>query len=198
MTAHLAEQLRLLRQLSADYKAVCHDKAFPASPLLELVAVKVAAKPAIVPQQARAPAGTGWARRRSAIQRFDAHSVPPLGEGAEDDPLLVGEWLLPDGTSRHLRPASDEPGKLIFWEYSERVLQSDLQSLTAGETPALRQDIAVLAHPGLEQASRIGKLQPVLLYHVYWGLDGEDPPVLRRLFARFGGFDEKELITRPK
>jgi hypothetical protein len=199
------EQLRLTNKAYDELKRCETGGGWPE---LTLVAVKVlgrgeptgltpiaeprkveAIDPATAWANANIRTGGGWVRHRSGTYRTVRHA--PL-EAVDSDagPLIAGEWQLADAnTSVHLRAHPEQPGKLAEWRYEERKLE-DGDELQADEIPALQQRVAVLAHPWNSNRP-VPDEQPVLIYHVFWGADGEDPYALRRLFARFAGFDDE-------
>jgi hypothetical protein len=134
-----------------------------------------------------------------------------LGKSDEAGPPIAGEWLVPDDTARpdvgvsiHLRPDAIVAGCLAEWRYEERPLKEQ-DTLHGDEIPALRQRVAVMAHPRRD-VQQVPHAQRVLFYHVFWGTaDGEDSHALRRLFARFAGFDDacsdfegEKIVIRPR
>ncbi|HRQ81642.1 MAG TPA: hypothetical protein PKZ97_11030, partial [Azospirillaceae bacterium] len=120
-----------------------------------------------------------------------------------DEPLLAdagalvkGEWVDADGAGLLLHPDPDAPGCLIRWRYAERLL-TDNAALQSEEIPALRERIVVLAPPIPKQPPSKEALQPVLVYHVFWGADDPgDPHAIHRLFHRFAGFAEENVVIR--
>lgn len=154
-------------------------------PELALVAVRVACErlDAEAAERRLAAASNGWVRRRSGAHRLD---VPP---GPDFGPPLFAEWTEAGGSVSHrLTPHPQEPGALALWTYSEAPGE--------GAVAALAQDIAVLersfdVHAPPQKA-------PLVLYRVYWGAPQDDPAALRRLFARFVGFDSRaEFAGEP-
>jgi hypothetical protein len=87
---------------------------------------------------------------------------------------------------------------LTEWRYEERQLGSN-DGLQDKEEPALCQKVFLLAHSVPDEAPQRDARQDVLVYHVYWGAaENEEPHALRRLFARFAGFDARlDVVVRP-
>ncbi|MGD1037083.1 MAG: hypothetical protein ABR878_07775 [Roseiarcus sp.] len=125
----------------------------------------------------------GWARHRSGARRLNQPA------GAEFGPPLFAEWVEARGkASFRLAPHPDEPGLLALWRYAEEEGENAIE--------ALAQDVAVLER-GLDIPTE-SETAPLVLYRVYWGAPSDDSSALRRLFARFMGFEERsEFAGRP-
>lgn len=189
--------LAVLRQLYADYTKLRKNGTDADWPELVLVAVTPTLTgdhtPDVAQQRVAETSGKpdvqGWIRCRSwsGYLGFGATLSDAAG------PPIAGEWVQcgndsNPGTSVHLRP--DGSGKVTEWHYSERLLQ-DGDALGAGEIAALRQRVTVAARPPCEGGN-------VLVYHVFWGTaDGENRHAVRRLFARFAGFAEENIVIAP-
>lgn len=141
----------------------------------------------------------GWVRHRSLVYELGGSElpIPPVVGDAEAGPPIAGEWSIGPAESVHLRPAPEaDLGCFAEWYYSERSLvDADLRD---DEIPALCQEVSIL-----HQRSRAGSDTPAarkfdtLLYRIYWGYsDDSDPGALRRLFARFAGFQARGNIIK--
>jgi hypothetical protein len=206
-------RLRVLRQLSTDYARLRAIDGGGDWPDLALVAVTRKRVGDYMPHDAQQRARTlygennvqGWVRHRSLVYRLhdgsDAENSALRGDVAAGPPI-AGEWAMgndrahPDA-SVHLRPEGGAGGKLAEWHYGERMLQ-DSDELRGDEFPALRQRVTVIQHPWRPEPTSPSLLGPVLVYHVFWGTaEDDDPHALRRLFARFVGFDEEDVVIEP-
>ncbi|MGH7109001.1 MAG: hypothetical protein ACREFK_01100 [Stellaceae bacterium] len=211
MTA--VDRLELLRDTLAAYnrlrdKAIAetgtHEQEAAREEWPELVLVAVAACPgpsltwerawAQLNDCAAAVGAQGWVRYRSRWAVFGSGkgALPAVGDG-ETGPPIAAEWSEGAGASAQLRPCPEygQPsGSLALWRYAERALDPG-ETLTGHEIPALRQRIWVLEHPVRHGRPRARTLIPCLVYHVFWSADEADPSALRRLFARFTGFEQR-------
>lgn len=125
-------------------------------------------------------AWTGWLRRQSSIERT---SPERNGVGQTAGLPLSGEWNGPDAQSKHLRQNGE--GGWLLYHYREFTDKAEAERARAeadgkGEVHAcLKERTAVLAQ---DQPGN-------LAYDIYWG--GNDGNI-RRLFARFAGFEPEE------
>lgn len=122
-------------------------------------------------------AAQGWLRRQSHAYR----TKPGQTTEAQDAGMpLSGEWVLSDTESKHLR--QDGKGGWLLYRYRQfealdEVQEAKKQGGGRGEIhDCLAEKTALLA------SDRGGNLA----YHVYWGGEGAN---IRRLFARFSGFE---------
>lgn len=126
-------------------------------------------------------AWTGWLRRQSSVERTSLERNGGTKKAA--GLALSGEWSGPDAQSKHLR--QDGRGGWLVYHYREFESEADAERARAqadgtGEVNAcLRERVAVLAE---DQPGN-------LAYFIYWG--GKDGDI-RRLFARFAGFEQCE------
>lgn len=136
----------------------------------------------------------GWVRYRSAWRTFGrGEGKLPAVDQIEVGPPIAAEWSEGGGVGWQLRPWS-EPGEPAsgfgLWRYEER-------DLAVGDAPrqggraVLRQRLWVLEHPAPDKLAN-GQRIACLAYHVFWGADKDDPSALRRLSARFAGFEQRE------
>ena len=108
----------------------------------------------------------GWMRFQSAS--FDGQSW--RGDKGRRGPPLWAEWAEEDKqTSHRLTPDPQRRGGVIHFTYKESNVALN------GWAGVLVQRASLRGHEGGRN----------LLYHVYWGAEGEDPSESRRLFARF-------------
>ncbi len=128
-------------------------------------------------------ARNGWVRHRSGRRRLDEPAKVEFG------PPQFAEWVEAEGKVSHrLGPHPDEPGSLALWRYAEEP--------GADAFEALAQDVAVLDTKF--DVPTAANSAPLLLYRVYWGAPEDDPSALRRLFARFLGFEARERFAGRK
>nr|WP_294555159.1 hypothetical protein [uncultured Rhodopila sp.] len=186
--------LNVLRDLAADYNCLARDATEYSWPDLELVAVTVTAIRGLDPARAFGVSEPvdGWVRYRSIVWRTDEDPPP----GAARGPVVAAEWSRADRcVSVHLRQDPDHPGTLARWEYGERTLARG-EGLRDGERAALRQRVSVMARSSQPVSLALGRNQPVIVYHVFWGADASDSYAVRRLFARFICFAEEAVVVR--
>ena len=105
---------------------------------------------------------------------------------------LRAEWRVDEASSVRLSGDPRGPG-LVIRTYADKVLKPD-ETPPAGYRLALRQTVVVLDKDAPETPDDLGRLQGVLIYHVYWGAAPEDPSAVRRLFDRFASFDESDRV----
>ena len=179
-------KLDLLRETFADY---CKAKdTLSDLPEMSLVAVRrnpeqVAADDKLFERVTKVldeEGSVGWARYRSELGWTD--HPPPCFE--QSGPPITAEWLDEDGTAYRLTPAPSAVGEALIVAVRDRKLGPG-DSLRAGEIPALRQCLKVLAHRRIKPFTHIA-------YAIYWGLpENGSPSATRRLFDRFAGFCSK-------
>jgi hypothetical protein len=120
----------------------------------------------------------GWIRRQSATDICPRGTFDAAAEGAP----LAGEWLILPRPGEP-PPTTEQSADLRYASGVWRLIRIvEHQAPAAGARDLLRQD-TILA------ATRLSGRRE-LRYAVYWGADPGDPAALRRLFARFTGFDD--------
>lgn len=178
-------KLDLLRETLADYCSV--REALSDLPEMSLVAVqrkpqRAASDEALFDRVTKILVedhAVGWARYRSELGWTD--HPPPCFE--QSGPPIAAEWLDEDGTAYRLTPAPSAVGEALIVAVRDRKLGPG-DSLCAGEVPALRECLKVLAHRRIKPFTHIA-------YAVYWGLpESGSPSATRRLFDRFAGFKQ--------
>ena len=119
----------------------------------------------------------GWLRRQSQVYR----SLPSEKTAAPNAGLpLSGEWRLSDTESKHLR--QDGKGGWLLYRYRQFDTLAEAENANKecggkGQVHAcLQERTTLLAADGGSN----------LAYHIYWGGEGAN---IRRLFARFSGFE---------
>jgi hypothetical protein len=126
---------------------------------------------------ARLETSQGWLRRQSNVRRT------PSGQkaAAQDYGLpLSGEWRLSENESKHLR--QDGKGGWLLYRYRQFASQDEAEQARRKGGDVGTVHVCLAEKTVLLSADEGGKLA----YHVYWGGDGAN---IRRLFARFLGFE---------